>query len=277
MRTASPAVQVVCFDAGAVKAEFEPGVLVTGHETDLISTVAGLYHSRDRIEICGEPGLQDRVAHIRSLVDTAVEYAVAMEATIRSRSQGWIDLGLTLLPLIAGRPAVQSLGPGWAGRPAIVVGAGPSLEDDLETLRGISDRALIVAASSAAGALARGGVVPHAWACAEERHEASSELAGSYQGSWLIPGTHCHEAFWHLDPDRTIPCVMATTGIGTFLARIFGLPTLSTGGSVTTVCFALARQLGADPIILVGQDCVMASLSQTHAARSEERRVGKEC
>ncbi len=275
MRVASPRVQVICYDPGAAQTAVEgaPGVVVVGTETDLIAAVAGLFHSRDRVEICGEPGRE--VETVRALVDAAVEYAIAMEATIRSQSQTWIDLGLDLLPLCVDRPAVQSLGQTWAGRPAIVVGGGPSLEDDLETLGQIRGRAMVIAASSAAGALASAGVVPHAWCCAEQRGEASTELRTTYApGSWLVPGTHCHAAFWELDAARTIPLVMATTGIGSFLARTYGLPSLSTGGSVTTVCYALARQLGADPIILVGQDCGMVDLEHTHApGRSAEHAV----
>lgn len=266
LRMASPRVQVVCYDPGAPRADVPgvPGVVIAGCETDLIAAVSGLFHSRDRVEICGEPGRE--VETVRALVDSAVEYAMAMEATIRVQSQAWIDLGLDLLPLCVGRPAVQALTPTWAGRPAIIVGAGPSLEDDLEALGQIRGRAMVIAASSAAGALARGGVVPHAWCCAEQRGEASTELRATYTpGAWLVPGTHCHAAFWELDPARTIPLVMATTGIGSFLSRTYGLPSLSTGGSVTTVCFALARQLGADPIILVGQDCGMVDLERTHA------------
>lgn len=56
---------------------------------------------------------------------------------------------------------VNNMADRYRGIPAVIVGAGPSLERDLETLRQLSSRALIVAGGSAIRALSAHGIAPH--------------------------------------------------------------------------------------------------------------------
>src|SRR5690606_18170565 len=65
------------------------------------------------------------------------------------------------LPDIARSAGIEALDGACTGTPAVVCGAGPSLDANLVDLRGIPDRALIVAADTALGLLVTGGVTPH--------------------------------------------------------------------------------------------------------------------
>lgn len=257
---------VVVYDRAAEPSCPAPRVHIVRDDHGLATVVESAFHTRDRVEIAGEPDYARELPHVREVVSGAVEYATAMEATIRAHSREWVELGLAILHHLVGRPAAQSLPPLWSGRPAVVIGAGPSLDDDLETLQGLGDKALVLAASTAAGTLVPAGVPVHVWACAEQREAATTDLCavGGTEGSYLLPGVHTHDAFYRLPSLGAIPLISPTSGVGAMLAGLFGLRALTTGGSVTTFAYALARQLGADPIILVGQDCGIPADGRTH-------------
>jgi len=62
---------------------------------------------------------------------------------------------------LPGRHLAGTLFGSFKGVPALIVGAGPSLEKNIEVLRGLKDRALIIAGGKAVNALSRAGIVPH--------------------------------------------------------------------------------------------------------------------
>ena len=220
LRRFRPDVQVVVYHEGGEPRRLDQSAQVCSSPVELHAAIASVYHTRDRIEIIGEPALRQHMPRVRALIDSAVTYAVAQEITTRERSERWINLGLRLLPHMADRPPVNALPEAWQGRPAVVIGSGPSLEDDLDTLREIRNDVLLIAASSAAGALHRGGVQPHMWVCAEEQDVASDDLRrlGNHEGSYLVPGVHCHEAFWTLPSLGVVPLIHAIA-IGNLLIR----------------------------------------------------------
>ena len=72
--------------------------------------------------------------------------------------------------------------------PAIIVGAGPSLDGSLEDLKTAADRALVIACSAAARPLLGSGISPRFIVSVDPSESNGMHLAGlpSSRGSWLV-------------------------------------------------------------------------------------------
>jgi hypothetical protein len=136
------------------------------------------------------------------------------------------------------------------GTPAVVVGAGPSLDQSLDHMRQAYGRAVVLAAASALGPLAAAGVSPLAAVALEAQDESRQFEQARQNQTWLLAATSGHprhftewkgpKALFHLQE---------------WAASLAGAPTaLPTGGHATSAAFSLAVLWGCDPIILVGQD-----------------------
>jgi hypothetical protein len=148
------------------------------------------------------------------------------------------------------------------GRPALVVGAGPSLDQSLAELRGIDRRCLVLAAASALAPLAGVGVAPHL-ALAMEAKDESRQLAGADPGRTILAAASsshpAHFAAW--------PGYKALFHLQPWVAGLVGEGlALPSGGHVTSVAFSLAVLMGCHPIILVGQDLAYSGGRQ-HASQ----------
>ncbi|MCR4419339.1 MAG: DUF115 domain-containing protein [Clostridia bacterium] len=170
-------------------------------------------------------------------------------------------------------PGVASLRGRFAGRPGIIVSAGPSLEKNVRLLQAAKGRALIICAGSTIKVLKAHGVVP--------------DLLVS-----VDPGEANYQHFADLDTrDVTLvytpvlyPRIVAEyqgrlcamdldvfpfmTWLGERMGSAKG--TVASGPSVANSAFDLACQLGCDPIIFVGQDLAYTN-GFTHAAGAAHR------
>ncbi|MDJ0652146.1 MAG: DUF115 domain-containing protein [Simkaniaceae bacterium] len=151
----------------------------------------------------------------------------------------------------------------FKGIPAIVCGAGPSLANDIETLRSLQENALIFAGGSAITALSNQGIIPHFGIAYDPNEEelkrfmaASSFETPILYASRVHPGifTTCNGPSGYLHTQ--------TGGWAEYwMENKLGLdqPSLQMGFttealSVTTGALQLACTYGCNPIILVGVD-----------------------
>ncbi len=141
-------------------------------------------------------------------------------------------------------------------RPAFIVGAGPSLDRNVEFLRNIGPRGVVLAASTALKPLLARGVSPDV-VLVLEASDTSSYLSLS-QAEREVMGPHtilalassCHpnhfkvpgfnQAVFHLSAG-----VAQTFGTGAMLPQ---------GGNAGSAAFAMAYAWGLGPLILVAQD-----------------------
>ena len=154
----------------------------------------------------------------------------------------------------------------FAGRTAIVVSAGPSLQRNVELLSrpGVAGRFVIVAAQTVLKPLLARGIRPH-FVCALDYHEVSKRFyegltAESVQGVTLIAEPKVNPAVPAAFPGRVL-----MVGDG-FLDAVLGLPAIDADGTpralgrlpagttVAHLCCYFARFLGCDPVCLIGQD-----------------------
>ncbi len=151
----------------------------------------------------------------------------------------------------------------FAGKPAIIAAAGPSLEEELENLRLIRDKGLayIFAAGSAINALLSNGVSPHAvctYDPAPHNFVAMESFIKESDGSIpLIFGSstfsdvleHFSGKKYHVISDKdTIAQFYLKDETGEKPVAIMDSP------SITIMLLQLLVKLECDPIILVGQN-----------------------
>lgn len=151
----------------------------------------------------------------------------------------------------------------FQGIPAIICGAGPSLQDELETLKNLEERALIFAGGSAVTALSHRGVYPHFGVAIDPNFEEYNRFKNSL--AFNLPLLYTNR----LHPKVFETCngphgyVRALTGgpIEEWWEKELGIDLIPLRGgfdlealSVTTTCLELATTMGCNPIILVGVD-----------------------
>lgn len=151
----------------------------------------------------------------------------------------------------------------FKGTPAIICGAGPSLSKHFELLKTVGDRALLFAGGSTIAALSNHGILPHIGMALDPNKEEFDRLkaASSFEMP-LLYGTRLEPTVFHTCNGPKGYLISETGGAcEAHFEKTFGLTDAPTGPelgvealSVTTLCAALAIEMGCDPIIFTGLD-----------------------
>lgn len=170
----------------------------------------------------------------------------------------------------------------FKGTPAIICGAGPSIEKHLDLLHSLGDKALIFAGGSSLNILSNRGINPHFGAGIDPNPEQMHRLQTNQ--AFSIPFFYrprlCHEALEFVDGP-----LLYLSGVGDnyyltgWMDGNLGLPTekIDEGYNVVNLCTSLARHLGCNPIIFVGMDLAFtetktyASGVSTHPLRVDQQ------
>jgi hypothetical protein len=152
---------------------------------------------------------------------------------------------------------VASLAGAFPGVPAIVVGAGPSLDQALAHLREAQENAIVVSVDTALRPLLSAGIEPHFVVALDPGESNTRHL-------WELPP--CDETFLVTEASMT-PIALEHFRGRTFLFSVSDhqpWPWLNTlqqsrgrlraWGSVLTSTYDLALRLGCDPVVFVGSD-----------------------
>lgn len=157
------------------------------------------------------------------------------------------------------------------GIPAIVVSAGPSLNDDIDELRRAQDRAIIISADSALSPLLKNGIKPHI-VCTLDFQALNFEKFSPFidpERQWdfilvaMIKGCPLiHKRF----PVEHLVLGFMIDIPHLWVAQVLEENQLAPPAfSVSHVCLGVALLLGAEPIILIGQDLGYTSTTSDHA------------
>ncbi len=152
----------------------------------------------------------------------------------------------------------------------IVIGAGPSLDKNIDQLRNASQKALLIATDSALSALLKRDIIPHFVVSCDplklnSRHfekipslnqmvlaylpEVNYQILGKYPNHPYFLCLHDFQSKTLQSLSRWIPTKLK------FERRM----------NAGYCAFALARQLGCSPIILTGMDLCLSSSGESHA------------
>lgn len=226
-----------------------------------------VYGGSRRITSYSAPAYRRQRPHlldtVRRLVADAVDRREVDQATRHKLWRVWVGhLAANMKQLLAA-PDLTRLAGAFQGAPALVVGAGPSLDQSLEAIRQARRQGvLILAAASALRPLAQVGVAPDV-AVALEAKDESRQFTGvpNRERILLALASHAHPNHFLVWPERK-----GVFHLQDWLPGVFGGGlALPTGGHATSAGFSLAVLWGCDPIVLIGQDLAYTG-GRVHAA-----------
>lgn len=142
--------------------------------------------------------------------------------------------------------------------PAIICGAGPSLNKNRDQLKDLKERALLFAGSSALNALIPKGILPH-FGVAIDPNQAQLprvEAAAPHHLPFFYRQRLFHRALDAITGPRLYLTGTGGYEVAQWFEQELGLEgeSLDEGHNVVNFCIEIAHALGCDPIILVGVD-----------------------
>ncbi|MCB1112138.1 MAG: motility associated factor glycosyltransferase family protein [Chlamydiales bacterium] len=146
----------------------------------------------------------------------------------------------------------------FSGVPAIICGAGPSLEKNIGLLKTLKDRAVIFAGGTAMNALNAQGMQPHFGVGVDPNADQVMRISSNeaYQVPYFYRNRLNANALTLIQGDHLYINGSVGYPIGTWFDEKLHIdgPELPDGYNVINLSFSLARQLGCNPIICVGVD-----------------------
>jgi len=170
---------------------------------------------------------------------------------------------------IISNPGIKLLYNKFSGKPAIVVATGPSLNKNKHLLKGLENKALIVAADASLRVLIDMGLKPHLVTSLERVAETVKLLEGYnreevgdvYLAACPVVRNEVYQAY----PG---PRVIVYRDFDHFKWLGIDRGILKIQLSAGNMAFKVAEALGCNPIILIGQDLAFSRDGRTHAAGS---------
>lgn len=159
------------------------------------------------------------------------------------------------LPAYLTWPGVQELKDAWAGKPGFCVAAGPSLRKNMHLLRAVQGRLPIIAVQTLLKTLLAAEIRPNFVTTLDYSPQSQRfyQDLGDVSDVTLIAEPKVNS----IVPDHWPgPMRMVANSFGQRVLREMDDPhaALPAGATVAHLSFYLARYLGCDPIVLVGQD-----------------------
>ncbi|MBN2342899.1 MAG: motility associated factor glycosyltransferase family protein [Deltaproteobacteria bacterium] len=204
---------------------------------------------------------------------TSTASQVLTDLNIKNESQNKYTEALGLaaqsLRLVSQLPPVEALKPLVTGKPGIFVGAGPSLDNNIEALKDAQNHSLIVAANSALRPLHRAGITPDMVLVVETNDLSTHFNIGDLNKTTLIVTGASHQSYLRMPFRHTFSIVTSGNPYGDWMARAQNRLVIPAAGSVALVAFSLLQKLGCDPIIGAGMD-LSYQTGASHAAGAED-------
>lgn len=153
----------------------------------------------------------------------------------------------------------QAMAGAFKNIPAIICGAGPSINQHLDKLKTLTDRAIIFGSGTGMNVLSRNGIIPHFGCGYDPTPTQLSRVSTSFafQTPYFYTNSFNHEALNLLQGDKIAIREGANPFADDWFDRQLGIPIaskVSSGATTSNHCFDIACFLGCNPIILVGID-----------------------
>ena len=206
------------------------------------------------------------------------EWAILRLASLGNSAEDTM-LGLRQMALMApwisyGYQFKSMLEP-FRGKPCIVVSAGPSLDKNIEQLRAVRDKCVIIANDAVLGKMVGKGILPHI-VCTLERALPTYELFyrdfidDHYKECsqiLLINQAVCAPQIFGRWPGPKMIVGKAELPIDRwFIVETLGGIAITSGSSVAHMCHSIAVTAGASSVALIGQDLAYSLDGSSHAS-----------
>ncbi len=181
----------------------------------------------------------------------------------------WMRNSILNLPQMLTIPGVKYLFNGFQDIPAFLIGAGPSLQKNIRELNLAKGRSLLIATDTALKPLLSCRIIPDIILSCDAQDKSMGDFEGIGEiPSVLVAATLAYPEILKAYQGPKILFTIAQlqyTEDGREIAKLASLARwieeitepkgyLQAGGSVSTLAFDLARNLGCDPIVFIGHD-----------------------
>ena len=193
---------------------------------------------------------------VRRSISEAHQWMTINAQTGCLRAAVYQDNAIRNIPQIVKSHGVRHLEGALKGVPAICVAAGPSLEKNVDLLREVQGRALIIAVNTAFKILLRHDIKPDIICAMDFNSEVYDHFAGVMDQAEDVVLCYDGELHHSVVRDYPGPKVAYTLHKATWawLEEYLRKGAMNKGCTVAHTAFHLAEHLGADPIVLIGQD-----------------------
>jgi hypothetical protein len=156
------------------------------------------------------------------------------------------------------------------GQKAVLVSAGPSLDDTVYSLKKLKDKYFILAVGSALRVLKENDVVPDAVIITDPQETVYKQLDGmGFAQPLIYLSTACHSAVANHRGPKVIAFQKGYSKAEGYAGQ-HNFPLVDTGGSVATTALDILIKMGFSEIVLLGQDLAY-SKNRSHALQSTSR------
>ena len=199
--------------------------------------------------------------------------AVISKNTIILRTKQWVENFFCNLPYVQQGIGVAALHGCLRGIPAILVGAGPSLDKNIHLLKDLRSKAAIIVCDAALGAVLNADCQPHLVLVADSKQRVIkyiTPVGHDTSNLLMIADTRIHpevrdawkgQIVWYQGPqiEASPFCCVAHQWSGQ-------IGVLGSGGCVTSTMWCMAQAMLINiPIIFIGQDCSFTNIAHHHA------------
>lgn len=209
---------------------------------------------------------------VRSALGRLSKAKNARDTVARTRvwmSAGWLVQTARNARGLVESPDVAQLAGAFAGRPAVVVAAGPSLDKQLSLLAAHRDRVLVIAIGQTLRALRKAGIEPdfvHVLEAQDVAHQLTS--AGTTCDLDVVLSPNVHPGLFALPVRRRFVAYPSTNALaGWVRGQIDAWRPTPGGSSVSLSAIHVAAMLGASPVLVIGQDLAFTD-GRTYASNS---------
>jgi hypothetical protein len=212
---------------------------------------------------------QDAAASLREQAGRFLRKDAINAATLGRFGRLWARNLICNIRAAAALPGVASLAGRFHGTPALVLAAGPSLDQVLERLPVLRERCVVIAVDTALRSILRAGVEPDFIVVVDPQYWNARHLDGCRSPrSVLITEAAVWPSVLRFESRATILC-SSIYPLGRYVEERLGPPKgpLGAGGSVATTAWDFARTLGCAPICMAGLDLSFPG-GKTHAKAS---------
>jgi len=197
------------------------------------------------------------VTHYRELIKEMtplLNRKLVRKATNKSVTHQILCNALINMPLTSSKNKWEDYEHLYHNKPALLISTGPSLNKQLETIKKYQEYFVVIAVDPAVPILKKMDIVPDFVLTIDPRKRPYWEQDELHDDTtYVVEIGACPDGAW----SHTKKYLM-TTGhkqVYSFIKDLGGeIGLIATGGSVSTNAFSLAKHMGCNPIVMVGQD-----------------------
>ncbi|MBV4437205.1 motility associated factor glycosyltransferase family protein [Clostridium tyrobutyricum] len=176
-------------------------------------------------------------------------------------------------------PSIEIVKNSYINKPAIIVGAGPSLDKNIKDLKAAQGKALIFATDAVISTLEKNDIIPDAVFSIERGIETYNKFYKNNELNsktiFVGPPVVRNEVLTKIKNNKKLLCLKKDELINEWINNdiLNENRLIKMGSSCAHVAFAFAKYLNADPIILVGMDLCYSDNGVTHSKDVEVKNV----